>query len=252
MDEKLSVVDGRGNQISWGMAMKRLQNAAEKGKLGVVLDAMDAVWDTKGPVSVLAEWLLKVWHGHADAEEEALVEMETGGDAAKQAEAKRARDSTVCKFGGEREELSWDGMWMKAAEWPRAIGMALVRIMVVWGELGTEATWANGHLAEIIAMGMELQGIAWRADGTDSEEALEQVRAVASRGEQYRRADEAHGDLMGKLRIRIESGEMDGEVAEEMGKRAGKAVYARRMGIKSRKKCSKKNQKNLTPPPKKS
>jgi len=231
MDEKLSVVDGRGSHITWGAAMKRLQNAAEKGKLGVVLDAMDAIWDTKGPVSVLAEWLLKVWHGHADAEEEALVEMETGGDAARQAEAKRARDSTACKFGGDREELSWDRMWLKAAEWPRAIGMALVRIMVVWGELGTEATWANGQLAEVIAMGMELQGIAWRADGTDTEEALEQVRAVASRGEQYRRVDEAHGDLMGRLRYKMECGELEEEVAEEMGKRAGKAVYDRRMGM---------------------
>ena len=96
---------------------------------------------------------------------------------------------------------------------------------MVWGELGAEATWENGLLAEIIAMGMELQGIAWRADGTDSEEALEQVRAVASRGEQYRRADEAHGDLLGKLRARMESGELDGVAAEEMGKRAGKAVY---------------------------
>ena len=36
---------------------------------------------------------------------------------------------------------------------------------------------------------------------------------------------------MGKLRIRMENGEMDGVVAEEMGKRAGKAVYARRMGM---------------------
>ena len=109
--------------------------------------------------------------------------------------------------------------------------MALVRIMVVWGELGADAAWENGQLAEIIAMGMELQGIAWRADGTDSEEALTQVRAVASRGEQYRRADEAHGNLMGKLRARLESGEMEEEVAEEMGKRAGRAVYARRMGM---------------------
>jgi hypothetical protein len=119
--------------------MARLRNAAEKGKLGVVLDAMDAVWDTKGPVPVLAKWLLSVWHGHADAEEEALVDMETGDEAARQEEAKMARDSTTCKFGAEREELCWDGMWMKAAEWPRAIGMALVRIMAVWGELGTDA-----------------------------------------------------------------------------------------------------------------
>ena len=53
-DEKLSVVDGRGSHISWGAAMKRLQNAAEKGKLGVVLDAMDVIWDTKG--ALIAKW----------------------------------------------------------------------------------------------------------------------------------------------------------------------------------------------------
>jgi hypothetical protein len=230
-EETLSVVDGRGNQITWAMAMARLRGAAEKGKLGVVLDAIDAVWDTKGPVSVLVEWLTTVWQGHTDFEEDALVEMETGEDEARREEAKKARTSKDCKFGKWREELSWDRSLLKAAEWPRAIGAALARIMVVWGELGAEATWENGLLAEIIAMGMELQGIAWRADGTDSEEALEQVRAVASRGEQYRRADEAHGDLLGKLRARMESGELDGVAAEEMGKRAGKAVFARRMGM---------------------
>ena len=106
MSEVLSMMDGKGNQISWAQAMVRLQKTAEKGKLGVVLDAMNAVWDTRGPIPVLAEWLLNVWHGHADAEEDALVEMEEGDDVGKQAEAKRARDSTPCKFGQEREELS--------------------------------------------------------------------------------------------------------------------------------------------------
>ena len=114
---------------------------------------------------------------------------EEGDDEAKQVEAKKARESTIYKYGAARADLCWEGMWQRMAEWPRAIGMALVRIIVVWGELGTEAKWSNGLLAEIIAMGMELQGIAWRAEGTDTKEALEQVRAVASRGEQYRRAD---------------------------------------------------------------
>ena len=72
--------------------MARLRGAAEKGKLGVVLDAIDAVWDTKGPVSVLVEWLTTVWQGHTDFEEDALVEMETGEDEARREEAKKARD----------------------------------------------------------------------------------------------------------------------------------------------------------------
>ena len=104
-------------------------------------------------------------------------------------------------------------MEQKMAEWPRAIGIALVRITVVCGELGTEATWKNGQLAQIIAMGMELEGIAWRADGMDMEEALTCVRAVASRGEQYRRTDETHGDLLAKVRDRMASGELEGETA---------------------------------------
>ena len=89
-----------------------------------------------------------------------------------------------------RTVLCWGGMGQRIADWPRVVGMALVRITAAWGELGAEATWDNGLLAEVIAMGMELQGIAWRADRTDTIEALEQLRAVASRGEQYKRADE--------------------------------------------------------------
>ena len=227
----LDLTEGRGGQITWAGVVSRVKKAAEKGQLGMVLDAMDAIWDTEGPVPVLAEWLMSVWSEHARQEEAELVDMETGDDVGKREEAKKARESTTCKFGEAREALCWDGMGVRLAEWPRAIGMALARIMAVWGELGAAATWDNGLLAEIIAMGMELQGIAWGADKMDTDEALGQMRAVASRGEQYRRADEAHGELLSKLRSRMESGELEREAAEEMGMRAGKAVYARRLGM---------------------
>ena len=221
---------GGGRGITWNVAMARLRSAAEQGKLDVVLNAMDALWDTVGPVPVLREWLGEVWREHTREEEDELQDMERG-DEEEQEEAKKRRESTQYKYGRERDYLCWSGMEGETGHWPRAIGMALVRITVVWGELGAEATWKNAQIAQIIAMGMELEGIAWRADGTDTEEALACVRAVASRGEQYRRTDEAHGELVKKVRERMASGELEGETAAEMGKCAGAAIYARRMGM---------------------
>ena len=59
--EGLDLTEGRGGQITWAGVVSRVKKAAEKGQLGMVLDAMDAIWDTEGPVPVLAEWLMEVW-----------------------------------------------------------------------------------------------------------------------------------------------------------------------------------------------
>ena len=217
----------RTNQEQWkAMAILIKWRIIKFADLTGIMELIRAMWlgsiDGHGGPQHLGEWLAGSWR---------IRETPVGKE-------RMVETWTTESWDGETAEVTtmsnlhlWGDATVESKNLVMRIGSALLRIVMVWTQMGDGATHRNGRLQLLQASVMEIDGIAWKARGRITLEAADLLTKLALRMEEAKRLDTVMDEVMHNLEERVKEGMIDEERSELWKARARTATFQRRLGM---------------------